>query len=545
MLIKQHMHQHHIILGATRPSVFGVIPRPHRPPLVDICRYQDPFGLSNFNLAGQIAGTSLEHSPLFASDQIDSANRLQDDRIKKTLRYLAPEVVGTRQLTVWSDIFALGVIMYEILTGTTIDGGPDSPDITSVDILQDFQRHMLLEIPPPHVYLEREAAVGAYEVELPPTQLSEIVMKCLAKDTDERYSTIDALKYDLGRLGQVIRARGDLSKLQIGEVDRISRYKVPKVLIGRQEQVKELDKALSECSALADSETWSTKVMTVYGLSGSGKTRLLQEWSQKLESQGLGKTYMISYAKEDEHISRPLSSFTQIFDSLLERVLADAKEDADDWRKRIYSILGGHLDLFIKLLSPSSQRLLAPDRREKKPESIDWSNFIPAFKTWSQRLLQLFATESRPLVLIIDDCQWLETSEVGLWRHFLESRHALNHILVACAYRVEELVPPPAPMLLSSSSTHLMVDRLPEEGILNLLQVCFHDRLDKASSLVSFLHAETTGSPLYLRSLLNTLVSRNALDPYTDPIGQRPHRLFRLFHAVVALRPAGFAKSFD
>ena len=120
--------------------------------------------------------------------------------------------------------------------------------------------------------------------------------------------------------------------------------------------------------------------------------------------------------------------------------------------------------------------------------------------------MQLFATESRPLVLIIDDCQWLETSEIGLWRHFLESRHALNHIFVACAFRVEENVPPPAPMLLSSSSTQMMVDKLPEEGIINLLHVCFHDRLDKASSLVSFLYAETAGSPLYLRSLLNTLV---------------------------------------
>jgi len=310
---------------------------------------------------------------LFARDAIDPANRLEDGQTKKSLRYLAPEVVGTRQLTVSSDLFALGVIMYEILTGTTIDGGPDSPDITSVDVLQDFQRHMLLEIPPPHIYLEREAAIGAYTVELPPPQLSEIVMKCLAKNTEERYSSTDSLKYDLARLAQVIRARGDLSKLQIGEVDRISRYRTPKVLIGREEQVKELDAALSECSALADSETWATRVMTVYGQSGSGKTRLLQEWTQKLEQRGEGKKYLISYAKEDEHITRPLSSFTQIFDSLLERVLTDAKEDVDDWRKRIYAILGGHLDLFLKLLSPSSQRLLAPDRRERKPESIDVS----------------------------------------------------------------------------------------------------------------------------------------------------------------------------
>jgi hypothetical protein len=199
-------------------------------------------------------------------------------------------------------------------------------------------------------------------------------MKCLAKDTEDRYGTVDALKYDLTRLSQVIRAKGDLAKLIIGEIDRISRYKPPKELIAREAQTEELDKALADCSANADSETWNTKVLTVYGQSGSGKTRLLQDWTQKLESKGHGKTFLISYSKEDEHITRPLSSFTQIFDSLLERILTDAKEDVDDWRKRIYSILGGHLDVFLKLLAPSTQRLLAPDRKEKQAESVDVSS---------------------------------------------------------------------------------------------------------------------------------------------------------------------------
>lgn len=343
-------------------------------PKAEISRFQDLFALPEFTLPDGIADMGLASSPLFTRDRIDPANTLSDSRIKEILRYLSPEVVSTRQMTPSSDIFALGVIMYQTLTGTTIDGGPDSPDAISVDVLQDFQRHVLLEIPPPHVFIDREAAMGAYTVELPPTQLSDIVMKCLAKDTDDRYGTVDALRYDLTRLGQVIRAKGDLGKFLIGEVDRISRFKPPKDLIARESQLAQLDGALEDCSANADSDVWNTKVLTVYGQSGSGKTRLLQDWTNKLESRGQGKTFLISYSKEDEHITRPLSSFTQIFDSLIERVLTDAKEDVDDWRKRIYNILGGQLDVFLKLLAPSSQRLLAPDRKEKQAESIDVSH---------------------------------------------------------------------------------------------------------------------------------------------------------------------------
>lgn len=130
------------------------------------------------------------------------------------------------------------------------------------------------------------------------------------------------------------------------------------------------------------------------------------------------------------------------------------------------------------------------------------------------------------MVLIIDDCQWLEPAEVSLWRHFLESDHALNHMLVACAYRVEDNSPPAPSTLLAVSSTQMLVDRLPEDSVLDLLQACFHNSLDQGANLVSFLHAETAGSPLYLRSLVSTLVSLLILSGLVADDQVRDHTIY-------------------
>lgn len=122
-------------------------------------------------------------------------------------------------------------------------------------------------------------------------------------------------------------------------------------------------------------------------------------------------------------------------------------------------------------------------------------------------MLQLFGSEARPLILIADDCQWLESSEVDIWRGLLEGHTPLNFVLMAALYRTEDDLAPPSSTLFSTGAAVIHVEKLPERGVLELIRLCFHDTLDQASNLASFLYAETGGSPLYLRSLLTTLVS--------------------------------------
>jgi predicted ATPase len=195
-----------------------------------------------------------------------------------------------------------------------------------------------------------------------------------------------------------------------------------------------------------------------------------------------------------------------VFQSLLDRVLTDPKEDAKAWSKRIRVALGQQFPIFHSLLSHEYQRLLMMGEPPPTVEQIDWANFIPAFKGWAKRLIQIFAIESRPLVCVIDDLQWMRQDEVSIWRALLEGSHPINHVLLVSLYRTEGSIAPPMSDLLSAHSTTLHIERLPETGVSDFIQSCLPTTVDGLGILASFLFEETQGSPLYLRSLMVSLV---------------------------------------
>jgi hypothetical protein len=48
--------------------------------------------------------------------------------------------------------------------------------------------------------------------------------------------------------------------------------------------------------------------------------------------------------------------------------------------------------------------------------SLQWENFLPAFRVFSAKLIRAFIEESRkPLLLVIDDAQWLDKDERALY----------------------------------------------------------------------------------------------------------------------------------
>jgi predicted ATPase len=252
---------------------------------------------------------------------------------------------------------------------------------------------------------------------------------------------------------------------------------------------------------------YSTRVLTVWGLSGSGKSQIVTGWLSDLEAADGGSRCFVGYSKLDEHMQKPLASFVQIFESLLDRVLTDPKEDPKEWNKKIRYALGHQFSVFHSLLSSDVRKLVTLGTQAPPIEAIDWANFVPAFKMWSKRLLQLFATRGRPLVLLVDDIHWMAEEEVRIWRALLDGPQPLNHVLVLSLYRVEVPEPPPPQALLSATAASLVIRRLPEAGVAALTKACFKTSVDNVMTLASLLYAETGGSPLYLRSMLATLVS--------------------------------------
>ncbi|MGH9906115.1 MAG: protein kinase domain-containing protein, partial [Pyrinomonadaceae bacterium] len=110
-----------------------------------------------------------------------------------TSHYMSPEQARGKQVDARTDIWSLGVVMYEMVAGRTPFEGETSTDVI-VAITQK-------EAPP--------LARFAPEV---PAELDWIVTKALRKDRDERYQTIKELLTDLRRLKQKLEFEVELER---------------------------------------------------------------------------------------------------------------------------------------------------------------------------------------------------------------------------------------------------------------------------------------------------------------------------------------------
>jgi len=100
-----------------------------------------------------------------------------------TARYMSPEQARGYKVDARTDIFSLGVVCYEMITGR-----PPFEGVTINDVIAS----VLQTEPPP---------VSHYVPDVPP-ELDRIIIKALVKDREDRYQTIKDLIVDLRRLRQ-------------------------------------------------------------------------------------------------------------------------------------------------------------------------------------------------------------------------------------------------------------------------------------------------------------------------------------------------------
>jgi predicted ATPase len=124
---------------------------------------------------------------------------------------------------------------------------------------------------------------------------------------------------------------------------------------------------------------------------------------------------------------------------------------------------------------------------------------------WAKRLLQLFASADRPLVIVLDDVQWL-AEEAQLWSSILEGR--LKHVLVVSIYRTDAPDVPP-PIHLVSNVQQIQVSPLTDAGVAAFLGASFGWTDEQLKTeylpLVRFCRSKTGGNPFHLQSLVASL----------------------------------------
>jgi predicted ATPase/signal transduction histidine kinase len=404
------------------------------------------------------------------------------DVISGTLPYIAPEQTGrmNRPIDGRSDLYALGVTLYELFTGML----PFSASTPEEWI---------------HCHIVRAPPSPSERVPDLPEQISAIVLKLLSKEPADRYQSAEGLAADLEECLRQLTARRWINHFALGMRDAVTSIRIPGTLYGRANEMAALRSAFDRVA-----ETGQTVVALISGPSGVGKSSLVAEFQA-----GLGPAdALIATGKFDlQTRDVPYAALNQAFASLLRQILTYDDDEVASWRRALAEAVGpsGHL---VTELIPAFKLILD---RQPSPSDLTPQDRLNRLRIVFRCLVGVFARPGHPLVLFVDDLQWLDVATVDLVGDLIARRDVSNLMLIG-AYRDNEVSP--VHPLMSQLCTIRTAGVPVEEVVLRPLSsidiaVLIAETLEceraKARPLAKLVHAKTGGNPFFATQFLKTL----------------------------------------
>ena len=192
-----------------------------------------------------------------------------------TAHFMSPEQAQGEPVDARSDLYSLGVTLYEMLTGAL--------PFTAADPMEWVHCHIARQPMPP---TERVKHV--------PVPVSAIILKLLAKTAEERYQTTAGLEQDLRCCLAQFEAEGRIDDFALGEHDTPDRLLVPEKLYGRARETESLLAAFDRIVQGGPPE-----LVLVSGYSGIGKSAVVNELHRVLMPRGGTKTLCSSFTTAD------------------------------------------------------------------------------------------------------------------------------------------------------------------------------------------------------------------------------------------------------
>jgi len=410
------------------------------------------------------------------------------ETIAGTLAYMAPEQTGrtNRSIDSRSDLYSLGVTLYQLLTG--------SLPFTASDPMVWVHCHIARRPVPPSERLDNI-----------PIAVSQIIMRLLAKTAEERYQTATGLESDLRRCLAEWEAHRHVIEFPLGQHGTPDRLLIPEKLYGRE---REVDALLAAFDRVV--KGGAPELVLVSGYSGIGKSSVVSELHMVVAPpRGLFASGKFDQYKRDI----PYSTLVQAFQSLVRPLLGKSDAELAIWRGAFLEALELNARLMTDLIP--ELKLIIGDQApvpELEPQQAQ-SRFQLVFR----RFIGVFARPEHPLALFLDDLQWLDAATLDLLEDVL-TRSDLRHLMLIGACRDNE-VDAAHPLTRKLEAIRQAGARVHEVHLAPLTRddlgqlIADALRCDPADAapLVQLVHEKTAGNPFFVIQFLYSLAEEGLL----------------------------------
>lgn len=288
-------------------------------------------------------------------------------------------------------------------------------------------------------------------------------------------------------------ARGASDSPRVLRAPRPISHAADAACVGRDSDLSRLDERWGHAQA------GHQHAIFIFGEPGIGKTRLTVEFAQRAADTGA----LVLFGRCDEDVLSPFQPFVEAVGDLAARL--DDTELAG-----LIDTVGPALS---RLVPGLAQRSGPPATAPPDEPSMLW--FVDALAS----LLAALADRA-PLLLVLDDVHWADSTTVAGLRHVLR-RNPTTRTLILATYRdsglddSHPLVELLADLRADRSCERIALTGLSEPAVAEMLVDIVADR-DLRDSAASLLRRETEGNPLFIGEVL-----RQFADQSDSPVVER------------------------
>jgi class 3 adenylate cyclase len=400
---------------------------------------------------------------------LDRSRLTMEGMMVGTVAYMAPEQALGRQPDARSDLYSLGCVTYEMVTGRTPFLGDDPVAIISQ-------------------HINTAPVAPSWHNPQVPRALESLILRLLAKDPNERPSSASAIPEALQAIVATASTTTPVAaESDVNPLDRLATG----IFVGREKEMDELR------AGLEDSLSGRGRLMMLVGEPGIGKTRTSEEFATYARLRNVQVLWGRCYEGEGAPAYWP---WVQIIRSYVHE-----KEP-----KELMSEMGPGAADIAQVVSEVKERLPGlPAPPQLEPDQARFRLF-DSITTFLKN-----ASKGAPLMVVLDDMHWADKPSLLLLQ-FLAKELRGSRLMVLGTYRDVELrrQHPLAQTLgelnRENLSQRVLLRGLTANDVKRFVEVTAGTSPSEA--LVQAVYKETEGNPFFVNEIVRLLVADGRLE---------------------------------